>query len=184
MALDREERPSDEAYYEERTDYVRQGDLFADVPLGYPFPPDAADHTEGRRKFLSGPFETGFGLLVTPTCSMAAQGVPGRYAHPVRTLAPVLPLERLVDEQAIKATAVDDLRRYDHLANYCYVPELADVGLPESLALLYATTTIHHDYLEDRRVAQLSVVAATHLKLKLTAHFSGELFSHEDFFDD
>ena len=183
MALDWEERPRDEAYYEERTDYVRQGDLFRDVPLGYPFPPDAAKHAEGQRKFLSGPFEAGFGLLVTPSCSMAARGAPGQYAHPVRTLAPVLPLERLLEENAVKAEAVADLRRYDHLINYFYVPELADAGLPESLALLYAAITVHHDYLENRRVAQLSVPAAVHLKYKLTAMFSGELFSYEDFSD-
>lgn len=184
MAIDREERPPDTAYYEERTDYVRQGDLFRDVPLAYPFPPDALEHAEGRRKFLAGPFEPGFGLLLTPTCSMAAQGIPGSYAHPVRTLAPVLPLERLLQEEVVKAGALDDLRRYDHLANFFYVPEFRDAELPESLALLYAPITIHHDYLEDdRRVAQLSVQAATHLKYKLTAYFSGELFSHDDFSD-
>jgi hypothetical protein len=66
VALDWEERPRDEAYYEERTDYVRQGDLFRDVPLGYPFPPDAAKHAEGQRKFLSGPFEANEALLADP----------------------------------------------------------------------------------------------------------------------
>jgi hypothetical protein len=78
-ADDREPRPPDENYYEERTTWLRQGDLFTEIPLGYPFPPDAADHSEGSRKFLSGPFESGLGMLLTPSCSMAAQGKPGEY---------------------------------------------------------------------------------------------------------
>jgi len=178
-----EPRPADEDFYAERTEWVRQGDLFQDVPLGYPFPPEALDHTEGRRKFLSGPFESGFGMLLSPTCSMAAQGEEGKYAHPVRVLAPVQPLETLVEEGAIKADAVTDLRRYDHLANYFYVPGIPDADLPESVALLYMPITIHHDYLEERRIAQLSRAGAIHLKRQLAAHLGGELFGHEDFDD-
>jgi hypothetical protein len=156
-------------------------------------PPEAFSHSAGSRKFLSGPFEPGFGLLLTPTCSMAAQSEPGRYAHPVRTLAPVLPLERLLDEGAVKPGALDDLRRFDHLVNYLYLPAIEPAGMPESLALLYAAITVHHDYLEgdsdddpsaaSRRIAQLSEAAAVHLKFKLTALFAGELFSHADFDD-
>ena len=44
--------------------------------------------------------------------------------------------------------------------------------------------TLHHDYLEERRIAQLTPTAAIHLKRHLTYHFGGELFSHEDFADD
>lgn len=43
--------------------------------------------------------------------------------------------------------------------------------------------SMHHDYLEDRRVAQLSEPAAIHLKYKLTVLYGGILFSHEDFED-
>ena len=126
MALDDWElRPSDGAYYAERTDYARQGDVFQDVPLGYPLPAEAFDHTAGRRKFLSGPFEPGFGMLLTPTCSFFAQGEPGRYAHPVRTLAPVLPLDELGEKGVVKQGALDDLRTHDHLVNYFYLPVLA-----------------------------------------------------------
>jgi hypothetical protein len=180
---DWELRPADAAYYADRTGYVRQGDLFSGVPLGYPWPPDAIDHAAGRRKFLAGPFEPGIGLLITPTCSMAAQGEPGAYAHPIRTLAPVLPLERLLDEKALKPGSVSDLRRFDHLVNYFYVPPIPEVEMPESLALLYAPITVHHDYLVDRRLAQLSVEGAVHLKLKLAALYGGTLFGHEDFED-
>lgn len=182
-ADDREPRPPDENYYEERTTWLRQGDLFTEIPLGYPFPPDAVDHSEGNRKFLSGPFESGFGILLTPSCSMAAQGKPGEYAHPARILAPVIALDELVKAEAIKLGALDDLRTYDHLANYFYLPPIPDAQMPESLALLYMPITLHHDYLEDRRIAQLSVEAAAHLKRQLTYHFGGELFSQADFGD-
>jgi hypothetical protein len=180
---DWETRPPDDHYYEDRTPYVRQGDLFQDVPLGYPWPPDAVDHSAGTRKYLSGPFEAGFGMLLSPTCSFIAQGEPGQYAHPIRVLAPVLPLDSLVAEGAVRFGAVDDLRVHDHLVNYFYLPPIEACGLPESLALLYGAITLHHDYLIERRVAQLSRDAAVHLKYKLTAHFAGEQFSHEDFDD-
>lgn len=184
MALaDWELRPPDESYYESRTPYARQGDVFHDVPLGYPFPPDALDHRSGERKFLSGPFEPGFGMLLTPTCSMVAQGANAGYAHPVRMLAPVLPLEHLVAEGVVKAGALPDLRKRDHLVNYFYLPPIEDYSMSESLALLYSAITVHHDYLDDRRVAQLAEPAAVHLKYKLTALYGGSLFSHEDFED-
>lgn len=180
---DWEPRPPDAEYYADRGKPLRQGDLFRDIPLGYPMPPDAVDHEEGRRKFLSGPFEPGFGLLISPTCSMHAQGAKG-YAHPVRMLAPVLSIEHLLGTSAIKDAALPDLRTYDHLVNYLYLPPIEDHEFPESLALLYGAITIHHDYLEERRIAQLSEDAAVHLKFKLTAFYGGSLFSHDDFEDD
>lgn len=180
---ERERRPSDDGYYAERSDYLRQGDLFREVPLGYPMPPDAVNHEEGKRKFLSGPFESGFGILLTPTCSMHAQGGSG-YAHPVRVLAPVLSVERLVQSGAVKDAALPDVRTFDHLMNYLYLPPIEAYNFPESLALIYGAITVHHDYLVDHRIAQLGEDAAIHLKLKLAAHFSGSLFSHADFEDD
>jgi hypothetical protein len=180
---DWELRPPDAAYYAERTEYVRLGDVFRDVPLGYPLPAEALDHSAGRRKFLSGPFEPGFGMLVTPTCSFFGQGESG-YAHPVRSLAPVLALDELVEKGAVKEGSLDDLRTHDHLVNYFYLPAIEAAGMPESLALLYAGITLHHDYLEERRIAQLSVPAAIHLKYKLAALTGGTLFSHEDFTDE
>lgn len=180
---DWEARPPDESYYAERTSYVRQGDLFQDVPLGYPWPPNAASHSAGKRKFLSGPFESGFAILLTPTCSMTAQGVADGYAHSARMLAPAIALEKLLDEGAVKSGSVQDLRTYDHLVNYFYLPEIPESGFPESLALIYSAITVHHDYLEERRVAQLAEPAAVHLKYKLAALYSGSLFSHADFED-
>jgi len=75
----REERPSDDAYYErDRVPLFSQGDLFRDVPLDYPTPPreivaDEEAAGRGSRSFLSGPLEFGPALLITPTCSMRAQ---------------------------------------------------------------------------------------------------------------
>lgn len=180
---DWERRPDDVSYYAERTDYVRMGDIFVDIPLGYPWPPDAAGHKEGRRKFLSGPFEPGFGMLLTPICSMIAQGGEG-YAHPVRVVAPVIALEDLVELGAVKEASLTDLRVHDHLVNYFYLPPIEEAGMPESLALLYAAITIHHEYLVERRVAQLAEAAAVHLKYKLTAFYAGMRFAHEDFEDE
>jgi hypothetical protein len=181
--LDWERRPPDDTYYAERTDYVRMGDVFQDVPLAYPWPPDAAGHGKGRRKFLAGPFESGFGMLLSPTCSMIAQGATG-YAHPIRVLAPVLALAELVERGVVKESSLGDLRVYDHLVNYFYLPPVPEQQMPESLALLYAGITIHHDYLLERRVTQLAGPAAVHLKYKLAAFYSGVRFSHGDFSDE
>jgi hypothetical protein len=64
-----------------------------------------------------------------------------------------------------------------------YLPAIEGAQMPESLALLYAPTTLHHDYLEERRIAQLAVKAAIHLKRQLAAHFGGSVFKHEAFRD-
>ncbi|MTD45585.1 hypothetical protein GKE82_24575 [Conexibacter sp. W3-3-2] len=174
-------RPDDHLYYEDRTTHLRQGDLFTGVPLGLQLPAEVFNH--GNRKFVSGPFEVGFAMLITPSCSMAAQGEPGRYAHPFRTVVPVWPLEDLVVQGAIKEASLGQLRKYDHLANYLYLPAIASAQMPESLALLYAPTTLDHGYLEKQRIAQLSVTAAVHLKRQLARHYGGSLFKHEAFAD-
>lgn len=122
------ERPPDADYYErDRVELFSQGDLFGDVPLAYPLPADelVVDEAEsgGSQRFLSGPLEFGPALLITPSCSLAAQRGAG-YSHPVRTLVPALPLEDLVEREVVKEAALGDLRRCDHLINYMYLPEL------------------------------------------------------------
>src|ERR687887_2145922 len=95
----RPERPLDAGYYErDRVELFSQGDLFRDVPLAYPLPADelVIDEREGDRRFLSGPLEFGPAMLITPSCSLGAQGPVG-YGHPVRTLVPVFPLAALVE---------------------------------------------------------------------------------------
>src|SRR5438067_6118912 len=138
------ERPSDADYYErDRVELFSQGDLFRDVPLAYPLPADELlvdEASRGSRRFLSGPLAFGPAMLITPSCSLGAQGAEG-YGHPVRTLVPVIPLAQLVERGVVKETALDDLRRFDHLINYMYLPSLdveeLDFSMPESVALLY-----------------------------------------------
>jgi hypothetical protein len=187
----REERPTDDEYYErERVSLFSQGDLFRDVPLDYPTPPreivvdeDAEEH--GVRAFLSGPLEFGPALLTTPTCSMRAQRADG-YAHPVRTLVPVVPLEQLVKVGVVREEQLAFIRKYDPLINYMYLPplETSDIefSMPESMALLYMPLTIHHDLIEGNRVSQLAVEGAKHLHRKLV-HFASGWLEPRDFFD-
>ncbi len=185
----RPERPSDVDYYERhRVELFSQGDLFRDVPLAYPLPADelVVDGESGSRRFLSGPLEFGPAMLVTPSCSLGAQG-PGEYAHPVRTLVPVLPLGELVERGVVKETTLDDLRRFDHLINYIYLPPLdvveLEFSMPESVALLYMPVTLHHAFLEGQRVTQLHYRGAQQLQRKLVWFFSGWLEDDLDVFD-
>jgi hypothetical protein len=186
----RPERPPDADYYErDRVELVSQGDLFRDVPLAYPLPANELlvdDARGGSRRFLSGPLEFGPAMLITPSCSLGAQGAAG-YGHPVRTLVPVIPLSQLVGQGVVKETAVADLRRFDHLINYMYLPAL-EVGeleftMPESAALLYMPVTLHHAFLEGQRVSQLAYRGAQQLQRKLVWFYSGWLEEDLDVFE-
>jgi hypothetical protein len=145
------------------------------------------DEAEGAsRRFLSGPLEFGPGLLITPSCSLTAQRGVG-YSHPVRTLVPVLPLEDLVERGVVKEAALGDLRRFDHLINYLYLPPLdvdeLEFSMPESVGLLYMPVTLHHAFLEGQRVSQLAYRGAQHLQRKLVWFYSGWLEGDLDVFD-
>jgi hypothetical protein len=184
------ERPPDTEYYErDRLELFSQGDLFRDMPLAYPMPATELlinEQFEGSRRFLSGPLTFGPAMLITPSCSLGAQGV-GRYAHPVRTLVPVLPLAEIVERGVIKETALADLRRFDHLINYMYIPPLKvdelEFAMPESVALLYMPVTLHHAFLEGQRVSQLAYRGAQQLQRKLVWFYSGWLEDDIDVFD-
>jgi hypothetical protein len=187
----RPERPFDADYYErDRVELVSQGDLFRDVPLAYPLPAGefvlGEDEHGVSRRFLSGPLEFGPAMLITPSCSLGAQGAEG-YAHPVRTLVPVLPLAELVERGVVKKSALDDLRRFDHLINYMYLPRLEvdelEFSMPESVALLYMPVTLHHAFLEGQRVSQLAYRGAQQLQRKLVWFYSGWLEDDLDVFD-
>jgi hypothetical protein len=187
----RPKRPSDADYYErERVELFSQGDLFRDVPLAYPLPADelVVDDTEGggSRRLLSGPLEFGTAMLITPSCSLGAQGAAG-YGHPVRTLVPVIPLAELVGRGVVKETALADIRRFDHLINYMYMPPLAaddlEFAMPESVALLYMPVTLHHAFLEGQRVSQLAYRGAQQLQRKLVWFYSGWLEDDLNAFD-
>ncbi len=186
----RPERPPDADYYErDRVELFSQGDLFRDVPLAYPPPANEMlvdEESGGNRRFLSGPLEFGPAVLITPSCSLGAQRA-GGYAHPVRTLVPVLPLSEFVERGLVKETALDDLRRFDHLINYLYLPPLdvdeLEFSMPESVALLYMPVTLHHAFLEGQRVSQLAHRGAQQLQRKLVWFYSGWLEDDLDVFD-
>lgn len=186
----RAERPSDADYYErDRVALFSQGDIFRDVPVAYPLPADELlvdEESGGSRRFLSGPLAFGPAMLITPSCSLAAQRS-GVYAHTVRTLVPVLPLAELVEHGVVKETALADLRRFDHLINYMYLPPLEaddlEFAMPESLALLYMPVTLHHAFLEGQRISQLAYRGAQQLQRKLVWFYSGWLEDELDVFD-
>jgi hypothetical protein len=189
--MPRPQRPSDADYYErDRVELFSQGDLFRDVPLAYPSPATelVVDEEEraGGRRFLSGPLAFGPAMLITPSCSLAAQGTAG-YGHPVRTLVPVVPLVEVIDRGVVKQTALGDLRRFDHLINYMYLPPLdvdeLEFSMPESMALLYMPVTLHHAFLEGQRVSQLAYRGAQHLQRKLVWFYSGWLEDDLDLFE-
>ena len=184
------ERPRDAEYYErDRVELISQGDLFRDVPLAYPLPAGELvvdEASSGSRRFLSGPLEFGPAMLITPSCSLGAQGAEG-YGHPVRTLVPVIPLAELVERGVVKETALPDVRRFDHLINYMYLPPLEvdelEFAMPESVALLYMPVTLHHAFLEGQRVSQLAYRGAQQLQRKLVWFYSGWLEDDLDVFE-
>jgi len=176
-------RPSDDSYYVEPwSDTFLQGDLFADVPIAIAAPPDAVIISEGERRFVSGPFDAGHAMLISPSCTIAAQGAgPGAYATPARTLIPLRPVDELVAAQAIPESNLG-LLRADRLRNYLYLP----VGGPlavESVGLLYMPVTIHHDVIANDRVAQLTGAAYRHLRVKLMAYTGGFLLDPSELGD-
>jgi hypothetical protein len=172
--MPREERPADNEYYEaERVKLLSQGDIFADVPLTYPGVGAEVAEVVGRRYFLSGPLETGFAMLITPTCSMRAQEAEG-YAHPVRTLVPILSIDLLMSANVITKDSRGLAEKYDDLYNYMFLPAHSHSKMPVSMALLYMPVTISHALLEATatRVTQLALEGARQLQRKLVLYAS------------
>jgi hypothetical protein len=167
-------RPEDDNYYVEPwSDTFLQGDLFDHVPLAMPAPPDAVLLVEGERRFLSGPFEAGPAMLVSPSCTIAAQGgAAGAYAMPHRALVPIRPVDELRSGGAISEQNLGNLRA-DRMRNYLYLPACSKFN--ESAALLYMPITVHHDVIAKDRFAQLSGAAYWHLRVKLMVYAGGFL---------
>lgn len=151
-------------YYErDRVDLFRQGDLFRDVPLAYPLPSGRTHCRRGERRHsplsVSGPLESGPAMLITPSCSPGAQGGGGGYAHPLRTLVPVLRLDQFVERGSSggHSRRSATVRPPDQL----HVPAAARrrqlrFSRPESPALLYMLVTLHHAGPDGLRVSQLA----------------------------
>lgn len=152
-----------------------QGDVFTDVPLGFAAPPDAVVMAEGERRFITGPFDAGPAMLISPSCAIAAQGAgaeTGMYAHPARIMVPIRPVSELLERGALTENNVA-LLRADRLVNYFYLPPEDDH--PEGVALLYVPITVHHDVISEGRIAQLSGKAFWHLRVKLMLFFGSFL---------
>jgi hypothetical protein len=177
-------RPSGR-YYEQRTALLSQGDIFADVPLAYPTPADSVvfeeDDSAQARRFLSGPFDVGHAMLITPTCSMRAQSAGQDYAHPVRSLVPLRPVDELVDRGILDKAKTSLAQKRESLINYMYMPADRDLGIVESVALLYMPVTLHHEMIVEQRIAQLTLEAARQLQKKLVWHASSVLLNRGDF---
>jgi hypothetical protein len=181
--LAHERRPAG-PYFEMRTQLLSQGDVFGDVPLAYPNPATEVaveDSPDEARRFLSGPLETGPAMLITPTCSMRSQSSEGGYAHPVRTLVPLRPTDELVELGILDAAKLRLAERRDSLINYMYVPSEPELGLPESLALIYMPVTLHHELIASSRLAQLTFGGASQLQRKLVWHASSILLPRAEF---
>ena len=119
-------------------------------------------------------------MLISPSCTIAAQGATARrgsYAHPARILVPLRPVDELVENGIITDSNIGMLRA-DRLRNYLYLPEAE--GWPESVGLLYMPITVHHDVIADERVAQLSGAAFWHLRMKLMAFVGGFVIDPEE----
>lgn len=178
MSASKLQRPADEDYYVAPWSATfLQGDLFRDVPIAIAAPPDAVVMAEGERRFVSGPFDAGPAMLISPSCAIAAQGSsagPGSYAHPARILIPIRPIDELLAAGPITEKNLGHLRA-DRLRNYLYLPATEDFA--EGAALLYMPVTVHHDVIAQDRIAQLTGAAFWHLRVKLMAFFGGFLLA-------
>jgi hypothetical protein len=184
MSASKLQRPADTDYYVRPwSDTFLQGDLFRNVPLAIAAPPDAIVMAEGERRFVSGPFDAGPAILISPSCAIAAQGpaaAPGSYAHPARILVPIRPVDELVAAGAV-ANHNLALLRADRLRNYLYLPATEEFA--EGAALLYMPITMHHDVIAHERIAQLTGTAFWHLRVKLMAFFGGFLLAPSELGD-
>lgn len=184
--MPRDRRP-DGRYYETRGSLLSQGDIFYDVPLAYPSPaveivlPPEDLPEETARPFLSGPLDFGLAILLTPTCSMRSQSSGREYAHPVRTLAPLRPVEELLEIGVLDTAKRGLAERRDSLINYMWIPEDDELGLENCLALLYMPVTLHHDLIAGTRITQLTRGAASQLQRKLAWYSTSVLLDREDF---
>ena len=186
----RPDRPPDADYYEhDRVELFSQGDLFRDVPLAYPLPADELVVDEAEREPPPLPEWPARVRSGDADHAELLDGRPGdRRLRPPGTDARAgIPLAELIERGVIKETALEDLRRFDHLINYMYLPPLdvdeLEFSMPESVALLYMPVTLHHVFLEGQRVSQLAYRGAQQLQRKLVWFYSGWLEDDLGVFD-
>lgn len=183
-------RLDDDAYYEDRpVTHTAQGDLYDRVPFAYATVPAVGDRPRGARKRPTddlpvatvAPLET-TGVVCSYTCGFLAQppGTEG-YAHPFRTVAPILPLRDLL-RMGMKANELRKIREYGGVNGFMYLPVLGDDEEDDEwrgagAALLYRPTLVSQGLLDQReRVARLSEPAQRILIARLIQIFSPSLF--------
>ena len=173
MATRKLRRPDDDDYYAAPwSEQVLQGDIFDNVPIGFAAPPDAIVVPEGEQRFITGPFDAGPAMLISPSCAIASQGPAqssGPYGHPARILIPIRPVEELLEVGRGVTQENVALLRLDRLVNFLYLP--AGEHGEESAGLLYMPVTMHHDVIAGSRVSQLTGSAFWHLRVKLMAFY-------------
>lgn len=183
-------RPTDDVYYEIRSQYLSQGDLLADAPM-LVMPPELLVE-EGRDGGLVAavPVSQTLAVILSPTCDFRRPSIEYLSAHPDEdpyqlrqsiVVARVMP--RDVWERAQDATGRSDrlsqLLSHDNLRQYMYLPpndrigpSLIDFGMIWTLPLPIVRTL--------ERITQLALAGARQLQFKLALYGTTVLLQRED----
>ena len=199
--------PAD-SYYEDRpVQHSAQGDLHVNVPSPVAVGSELTKARGARKRPLSflrpepaiegvsAPIQP-LAIVCTYTCGFVAQP-PGQegYSHPMRQMAPVVPLAELVNGRGMQRTEARRLKEAGYLNGLLYVPKPPGYEPPEPktdqefavddfVVCLYAITTVHQSVLDETpRVARLSTAADKLLVAALIAHFSPSLYDPDDLED-
>lgn len=174
-------RLQDDEYFEERTRHFAQGDIFREVPFYYGEvnPVVNADEPTIAMGY------TGYGVLITYTSGILRQPPKEtrEYAHPWRIVAPLVPIELLVQRGVFTDRQVEQLRRDDNFGRIMYVPSFPGEWR-ESGIICYQAALVYHDVLEGKRITQLKLPAAVRLQEKLATTFLGGKWNPDDLSPD
>jgi hypothetical protein len=191
-------------YYENRHDFLTQGDIIGDVPwsqlgpsiIAVDPPPEGLPVPEGQIPALVYVSISRFAMVLSDTCDFrhpAASDIrrrpmdfpPGTVYHSgfVR-VAPVLPLDEFAyvpkDEHGRR-----DLREWDHIRKIMYLPPLLDTEMADVAVALHMGDSLHIDLLLGLpRISQLTYVARQQLNHKLVRFDTGFRVPYDQFEPD
>jgi hypothetical protein len=191
-------------YFEDRHDFLTQGDIVGNMPwsqLGPTIvavdpPPDGLPVPEGHIPALVYVSISRFGMILSDTCDFrhpAASEIrrrpldfpPGSVYHSgyVR-VAPVLPLDSFEyvprDERGRQ-----NLRELDHIRKLMYLPPMPANDMPEAAVAMHMADSLHIDLLLSLpRVTQLTFVARQQLNHKLVRFDTGFRVPYDQFEPD
>jgi hypothetical protein len=196
-------------YYEDRPVlHVAQGDFYAQVPTPIAIGKSRSKARGARKRPLAfiRPEPTGEGVvapvqplvvLCTYTCGFVAQP-PGQqgYSHPMRQVAPVVPLIDLVSKGGLQRTEARRLKDSGFLAGLLYVPRPPQHPVEPTLrsdeefsdddyaVCLYGMATVDQSVLEEcARVARMTLPAQKLLTAALISLVSPSLYKPGDLED-